>query len=166
MQDAVTGHVLRAMEQNIKPSIDELANPDSNDTWKQLVLPSSLQSEVLKQIHAGSVGGHLGQSKTLQKLRDQFYWPGHYNDVMMWCASCPSCSTRKSPSPKAKAPLKPILIGHPMQLVAADLLGLFHAARMATHILAATNYFTKWCEAYALPNMEAVTVAKALTNKN
>uniref|UniRef100_A0A1X7V7G8 Uncharacterized protein n=1 Tax=Amphimedon queenslandica TaxID=400682 RepID=A0A1X7V7G8_AMPQE len=62
---------------------------------------------------------------------------------MMWCASCPSCSTRKSPSPKAKAPLKPILVGHPMQLVAVDLLGPSHAARMATHILAATKYFTK-----------------------
>ena len=115
--------VLNAKKQDIKPPLDSLGkysiqtcklfqlwdklqlidgilfrvfyDSQSDAKWKQLVVPSSLQSEILEQVHAGSVGGHLGQSKTLQKLKDRFYWPGHYNDVMRWCSLCSSCVTRK-----------------------------------------------------------------------
>ena len=85
---------------------------------------------------------------------------------MRWCSVCPSCSTRKSPSPKARAPLKPILVGHPMQLVAVDLMGPFPCSQNGNcYILVASDYFTKWCEAYAIPNIEAITVAKSLTRE-
>ena len=53
-----------------------------------------------------------------------------------------------------------------MQLVAVDLLGPFPQSPAGnSYILVAANYFTKWSEAYPLPNMEAVTVAAALTNE-
>ena len=194
LQDSVIEPVLNAKKQNIKPPLDSLAkysiqtrklfqlwdqlqvvdgilfrvfhDSESDVKWRQLVVPSSLQSEILEQVHAGSVGRHLGQSKTLQKLKDRFYWPGHYNDVMKWCLLCPSCVTRKSPSPKAKAPLQPILVGQPMQMVAVDLLGPFPRSQKGNcYKLVASDYFTKWCEAYAIPNMEAITVAKYLTNE-
>lgn len=193
LEDDVISHVLKAKEQNSKPAKDSVTkfsiktrklfqlwdqlqvvdnilfrtfySTDSNETWKQLVVPSAIQSEILEHVHAGSVGGHLGQTKMLQKLRDRFYWPGHYNDVVRWCATCSSCSTRKSPPIKAKAPLQPILVGHPMQLVAVDLLGPLPRSQNGNcYVLVATDYFTKWCEAYALPNMEATTVAKSLVN--
>ena len=63
---------------------------------------SYIQSENLEQVHAGSVGGHLGQSKTPQKLKDQFYWPSHNNDVVRWYSLCSSSATRKSQSPKQR----------------------------------------------------------------
>ena len=141
-------------------------SPDDGSTTRQLVVPLSLQSEILELIHAGPGGGHLGQEKTLQKLKDRFYWPGHYNDVMTWCATCPSCTTRKSPIPKPSAPLKPISVGNPMQLVAVDLLGPLPLSQTGnSYILVAADYFTKWCEAYPLPNMEAVTIADKLVNE-
>ena len=34
-----------------------------------------------------------------------------------------------------------------------------------THILVVSDYFTKWTEAYAIPNEEATTVAQILTNE-
>lgn len=114
----------------------------------------------------GSVGGHLGQSKTLEKLKTRFYWPGHYNDLMMWCSTCSVCLTRKSPAPKPKAPLTSITVGNPMQLVAVDLVGpLPRSPTGNSYILVAADYFTKWCEAYPLPNMEAATVAEVLTQE-
>ena len=53
----------------------------------QLVIPSSLKTKVLHDIHEGVVGGHLGVDKSLGKLKERFYWPGHYNDVKQWCAT-------------------------------------------------------------------------------
>ena len=50
-------------------------------------------------IHEGIGGGHFGVEKSVAKLKEQFYWPGHYNDVKNWCANCSSCLTRKTAPP-------------------------------------------------------------------
>ena len=40
-----------------------------------------LQDEVLTDLHEGELGGHLGIEKTLARLKERFYWPGHHQDV-------------------------------------------------------------------------------------
>ena len=70
------------------------------------------------------MGGHLGMDKTLGRLKERFYWPGHHNDVQEWCRNCVVCAQRKSPSTKPRAPLQPITTSYPLQLVATDIMGL------------------------------------------
>ena len=53
-----------------------------------------------------------------------------------------------------------------MQVVAVDILGpLPESTAGNCYVLVAADYFTKWVEAYATPNQEAVTVAKKLTEQ-
>ena len=40
---------------------------------KQLVVPKSLRDTILDCLHTGVAGGHLGQEKTLSKLKARFY---------------------------------------------------------------------------------------------
>ena len=48
-----------------------------------------------------------------------------------------------------------------MQVVAVDILGpLPESTAGNSYILVVGDYFTKWLEAYAIPNQEAITVAK------
>ena len=68
--------------------------------WSQLVLPRSLQEEVLKELHSGVVSGHLGEQKMVQQLRERFYWPGMTDDVKNWCQTCVTRATKKSPTQK------------------------------------------------------------------
>ena len=91
----------------------------------QQVIPKALQEEVLTNLHEGVMGGHLGIEKTLCRLKERFYWPGHHLDVSNWCRNCPVCATRKGPSQKSRAPLSSIKTGYPLQLVAMDILGPF-----------------------------------------
>ena len=70
-------------------------NNDGPEYIYQLVIPSALKSEVLRDIHEGILGGHLGIDKCLGKLKERFYWPGQYNDVKQWCSTCVTCATRK-----------------------------------------------------------------------
>ncbi|KAL5475730.1 hypothetical protein EMCRGX_G025580 [Ephydatia muelleri] len=129
----------------------------------QLEVPPKLRSQVLKEIHEGAMGGHLGEEKTLQKLKDRFYWPGHWKSVQEWCHTCPACSQRKTPTPKNLAPLQSVTVSSPMQMVAIDILGPLPVTLAGNkYILVAADYFSKWIEAYAIPNQEATTIARKL----
>ena len=141
-------------------------NTDTQQTYKQLIVPKCLQAEILDQLHSGVVGGHLGKAKTLGKLKSQYYCPGHYQDVQNHCNTCPTCATRKTPAPQARGPLQNITVSSPMQMVGVDLLGPIpqsHTGNM--YLLVTMDYFTKWGEAYPITNMEAATVANMLTNE-
>lgn len=56
-----------------------------------------------------------------------------------------------------------LVVGAPMERVAVDVMGLFSCTDRGNHyVLAAMDYFTKWPEAYVLPDQEAETVVDAL----
>ena len=195
LEDATIGPILKAKQEGQKPQTDEVKrlSRDSRrllQLWdqlvtgedgvlyrlyedavagvitKQLIIPTALRKEVLAEIHEGQLGGHLGEEKTLAKLKERFYWPGHYNDVRDWCRTCAPCAARKTPAPRGRAALHSIQAGYPMQMVAVDILGPFPESDSGnSYILVVSDYFTRWTEAYAIPNQEAATVAKKLTDE-
>ena len=99
--------------------------PSGRGVILQLVVPESLQEAVLMDMHEGELGGHLGVDKTISRLKEHFYLPGHYQDIQNWCGSCATCASRNNPTPSARAPLTNVKAGSPMQIVAVDLLGPF-----------------------------------------
>ena len=53
-----------------------------------------------------------------------------------------------------------------MEIVAVDILGPLPIADDGnSYVLVASDYFTRWMEAYPIPNQEAVTVATVLTQE-
>ena len=50
-----------------------------------LVIPKSLKSFVLNQVHNTLTGGHLGVRKTLYKIKKRYFWYQIRNDVKNWC---------------------------------------------------------------------------------
>ena len=140
--------------------------PSESHNWLQLIVPQSLQQVVLKELHEGVGGGHLGQDKTLNKLKERYYWPGHFNAVRNWCQTCPECVTTKTQAPKQRAPLGTITAGYPMQVMAVDLLGpLPESSSGNSYVMVVGDYFTRWMEALPIPNQEAQTVATRLVDE-
>ena len=130
------GPILRGRESNRKPPVAEsLANGPSyhclHQMWEQLtvkdgilwrvfesydgstshlqlVTPTVLKEEVLQDVHGGPMAAHLGKDKTMARLKERYYWPGHYNNVKKWC----QCATRKPANPKRRrGPLQSVLVG-------------------------------------------------------
>eukprot|EP00731_Ephydatia_muelleri_P007838 Em0004g176a len=132
----------------------------------QLVLPAKLVNGVLEGLHNTLVGGHMGERKTLEKVRARFYWPGQRKEIEQWCRNCNVCLSRKSPSHKARAPMEISQTLRPMQRVAMDILGpLPETLRGNKYILVVGEYFTKWKEAFPLKDTEALTIAKVFVNE-
>uniref|UniRef100_A0A8C7WVX5 Integrase catalytic domain-containing protein n=1 Tax=Oryzias sinensis TaxID=183150 RepID=A0A8C7WVX5_9TELE len=79
-----------------------------------------------------------------------------------WWTDCCACQTRRSPVPKAKAPMGGSPVSRPLQRVAADILELPLTSRGHRYVLVVEDYFTKFVNVYALPNQPAETVARCL----
>ena len=138
-------------------------HPRQDQSWLQLVAPKQIRPLILEELHQGIGSGHLGQEKTLDCLKERFYWPGHFSDVHNWCKSCVSCTTRKTSTPRRKAALGTIVAGYPMQIIAIDLVGpLPESDNGNQYMLVVADYFTCWVEAFPLPNQEASTIATKL----
>ena len=125
-----------------------------------------MQTSILHQLHEAPAGGHLGEDKTLHKLREHFYWPGHQKDVKIWCRTCKDCAARKT-VPKRKAPLTPIKVGYLLQMIGIDFLGtLVETDAGNTYVLAVRDHFTKYMSAFVVANQEAETAANALMEEH
>lgn len=135
--------------------------PYSNAASKvQVVLPKMLVASVLNQLHSSVTGGHLVIQKLQEKLRDRFYWPGWFADVRQWCRQCVDCASRKTHGKPPCAPMNPSVTSCPHERIALDILRpLPETSKKHKYILVVSDYFSKWTEAFPLPNQEAQTVA-------
>ncbi len=119
LADSTLGLMLIAKEAGQKPSLDEVCvsratrrlsqiwdqitvhegilcryfeAPDGRNATIQTLIPQRLRAEVLKDLHEGPMGGHLGVDKTLARLQERFYWPGYHDNVRNWCRNCADCA--------------------------------------------------------------------------
>ena len=105
-------------------------------TVEQLVLPSPCWRTVLEVAHQIPLAGHLGKTKTADRVRQRFYWPSLFKDVEEFCRSCgecQKCSTRRGP----RAPMVPLpVMEEPFERIAM-LLGPCHvvALEIDTYLL-------------------------------
>lgn len=76
---------------------------------------------------------------------------------------CDPCTACKCPPGRSCAPVQQFPVGVPMETVAVDVVGLLPCSTKGNrYVLAAIDYFTKWPEAYTLPDQEAENVVDAL----
>jgi len=135
-----------------------------NDMTK-LVVPTTLRRRLFELTHAGPLAAHLGARKTALQLQRHYYWRGMTGDVRRWCRQCQPCATSKGAPLRPHGQLEKIIAGAPLDLVTVDLLsGLPTAVDGSKHLLVAVDVFTKWTEAFALPDQEASTCVTALYN--
>lgn len=134
--------------------------------YPQIVLPYSLHSDVLTQMHDAPVGGHFGVERTLARLQTHYYWYQMREDVVLWCRTCTSCAAKARPTKTPQAPMGTVKVGAPMERVALDIMGpLNETDQHNRYILVVQDYFSKWVEAYPLPDERGETVSAAFTSE-
>lgn len=125
----------------------------------QTVCPSSRREEVWREVH--EAGAHAGVDKTLASLRLHFYWPDMEGEVRRFHQGCVACSLQKS-RVEPKAPLNPIPVSYPLEVIAPDYLSLGRPNDTYQNILVATDQFTRFAWAIPTRDQTAVTTVKAI----
>lgn len=132
---------------------------------KQVVVPAKMRNEVLQFGHDHPMSGHLGQRKTIDRIRAEFWWPGVGGDIKRYCLSCDACQRSTPKGYTKKVPLGQMPpISTVFKRVAVDIIGPIKpmSENKNQYVLVAIDYATRYPEAVALRDIRANTVAEAL----
>ena len=132
----------------------------------RLVVPEAVRKQIFQHLHLHRLGGHLGETKVVAKAMLRFWWPGMKQDLARWIQFCDRCQRRKRRPGRGCSPLHQVGVGSPMERIAFDILAFPQATDDGhTCVLVVCDYFTKWVEAFALKDHQAVTVAEILVEE-
>ncbi|XP_037518104.1 uncharacterized protein LOC119394875 [Rhipicephalus sanguineus] len=133
--------------------------------FEQLVVPKKLRATVMKMAHEGLLAGHQGQKRTVDRVLEEFYWPGVQADVTRFVKSCDMCERTVPKHLVGRVDLSNMpIIETPFHRVAIDLIGPFTPTfeKGNRYVLTMVDLATHYPDAVALPSIETERVAEAL----
>jgi len=117
----------------------------------RLVIPSSLQSDILEKLHSG----HQGMTKCRHRAKDSVWWPGIRRDIDELVSKCSTCCKHRVQHPE---PLMPSpLPMRPWQKVGTD---LFEWNKVDD--LVVVEYYSRFIEIAKLTSTTATSVISHL----
>ena len=114
-------------------------------TTEQLVLPESMQQDVMRRAHEIPLAGHTGKQKTTAQILKRFYWPRIFNDAAEYVRHCSICQ-RTARVMQTTVPMIPLpSVGVPYQRVATDIVGPLPKTRSGNrYILVIVDFPTRY----------------------
>ena len=85
--------------------------------------------------------------------------------IRRWLKQCHLCARRKPGPGKGKSPLQQSKSTYPLSRIVIDILECPQSSNGNSYVIVVCDYFTKWVEAYPVPNHTALTVADKLVNE-
>ena len=141
----------------------------SNKHWimvSQLVAPLEMREFIFSHLLEQRYAVHLGRDR-LAAIKCHFYWPNMSDDVARWCSECQKCARVKPGPGKGRSEIQQIRAYRPMSIIALDILDPLNPTYNSNQYIffVVGDYFTKWKEAYPVPNHTAATVADKLVQE-
>lgn len=132
----------------------------------QLCVPEPLKYDILQAHHGDLPGAHYDPARTYATIRLNFFWKGMQSECKKWVKSCEQCQRRNQSTKPYKAPLQPLPIARLNDRWAFDIVGpLVRSKQGNEYILCFTEYATRYVEAFALPVVNAATIARVLVDE-
>jgi len=132
---------------------------DKRNKW---MVPRMAQFNVVKLCHDDQ--GHFALDKTLEKIRENYWFKGMRKFVSKYIKACLNCLYYKATNGRKSGFLHPIeKVAIPFHTIHLDHIGPFvHSKHKHTHILTIVDEFTKFCVLESVRNTSAKGIVKAL----
>jgi hypothetical protein len=146
-QDPALLEIMRKCAQNSPPESHYTVKDDLL-LWKQrIVIPNNgaLIQQVLYELHTSPLGGHAGITRTMARVKAQFYWPDMKTDIVEYVKKCEICQKAKTTNTLPAGLLQPLPI--PSQVwedVAMDFITGLPLSHGCTVILVVIDRLTKY----------------------
>lgn len=127
-----------------------------------LYAPPQIRDKLVEAAHVGPDAGHGGVDRTVERIKQAYYWQGMTGQVQKFLDQCLVCQKSKARLPK-QAPLQsmPIAI-RPNERVHIDLFGAMRTSNAGNKfVMVMTDAFTKAVELVAIETKHAEVVARA-----
>ena len=132
------------------------------EKWR-VVCPKISRNVVIWTTHRQ---GHSGISRTTNRIKMTWYWPGMTANICCMIRTCEICQMAKSRDSEDSGERQRLHAGRPWQKLAVDLVGpLPKTPRRNKWILVLTDHFSCWQDALALLDATAPTVAAQLDER-
>ncbi|OXA47863.1 Retrovirus-related Pol polyprotein from transposon opus [Folsomia candida] len=143
---------------------DVLFKRDNQYKRLTLVIPSKLIPSVLDECHDSPFSGHMGFTKTYDRIKQRYWFPGMRRQIMRYVATCSKCQFRKSPRSKPNGLFQCIKVPkNAFQRVQIDVAGPFPASKSnKKYIITASCYLTKWLETEAVKSAQTEDIINFL----
>jgi len=111
-------------------------------------------------------GGHRAVRSTIEQVRRRGFWFGWRRDVQRYCRQCQNCASYHRGRLPPSGHLQPMITGSIMERFHVDITGSHpRTPRGSQYILTCVDAFSKWTEAFDIPNKEAKIVARVLVEQ-
>nr|XP_043872779.1 uncharacterized protein LOC122761638 isoform X1 [Solea senegalensis] len=131
----------------------------------QIVIPAEYRQHILELAHDHPWSGHLGITKTHDRILKHFFWPGMKKEVTRFCKTCSTCQVVGKPNQVVPpAPLHPIpAVGEPFERVLVDCVGPLPRTKSGNQfLLTVMCVTTRFPEAIPLRKITAPAITRAL----
>ncbi|CAF3407954.1 unnamed protein product [Rotaria socialis] len=130
-----------------------------------LVIPKTMQNELLRWAHDHPTAGHGGQQKTLFRLSTRVYWKSIRKDIFNYVAACQECQQFKYNNAPTSSLMQMHLVNEPWHTTGMDILGPLPTTTRQRFLLVVVDYFTRWVELFPLKSTTSNDIANILTNE-
>jgi hypothetical protein len=132
----------------------------------KLVVPQSLIQDVIAENHNPIFVGHPGSKRTLELISLKYWWRKMRPGIEEYIRRCDKCQTRKGKH-EFGAPLEEVEnpSGH-FQVTSMDITGAYSVTpRKNKYLLTFIDNFTKYVEAFPIPDVSAESYARIYATK-
>ncbi|KAE8909760.1 hypothetical protein PF001_g4671 [Phytophthora fragariae] len=133
------------------------------------VIPLPFVETVLHYCHSDVFAAHVGQTKTLDKVRKHAYWYGWKKDVVEYVRACSVCGSGKGYRPWKNGLMQRMPVQElsgPFSLLVVDAIGpLVTTPRGNKFILVFADYFTRWVEAFPVAVLDTMTFVNIMVDE-